>query len=68
MEKSNLTIFLIHPEISRTKYNFVGIIENECLELEYISAMLTEKGHKVILYDGQIEKGVTEKIKSIIQI
>ena len=45
MEKNNLTILLIHPEISRTKYNFVGIIENECLELEYIEAILKEKGH-----------------------
>ena len=54
MEKSNLTILLIHPEISRTKYNFVGIIENECLELEYIGAILKERGHKVYLYDGFI--------------
>lgn len=64
MEKNSLTILLIHPEISRTKYNFVGIIENECLELEYIEAILKEKGHKVYLYDGQVEKRpVTIKIK-----
>lgn len=64
MEKSNLTVLLIHPEISRTKYNFVGIIENECLELEYISALLKEKGHNVEIYDGQVEKKpVTTKIK-----
>lgn len=64
MEKSNLTILLIHPEISRTKYNFAGIIENECLELEYISALLKEKGHNVEIYDGQVEKKpVTTKIK-----
>ena len=64
MEKSNLTILLIHPEISRTKYNFVGIIENECLELEYISTLLKEKGHNVEIYDGQVEKKpVTIKIK-----
>ena len=64
MEKSNLTILLIHPEISRTKYNFVGIIENECLELEYISTILKEKGHKVYLYDGQVElRAAEEKIK-----
>lgn len=56
MEKNNLTILLIHPEISRTKYNFVGIIENECLELEYISTLLKEKGHNVEIYDGQVEK------------
>ena len=53
--KNSLTILLIHPEISRTKYNFAGVIENECLELEYISAVLKEKGHNVYLYDGQIE-------------
>ena len=64
MEKNNLTILLIHPEISRTKYNFVGIIENECLELEYIETILKEKGHKVYLYDGQVEQQtVEEKIK-----
>lgn len=64
MEKNNLTILLIHPEISRTKYNFVGIIENECLELEYISTILKEKGHTVYLYDGQVEqRTVKEKIK-----
>ena len=56
METGNLKILLIHPEISRTKYNFVGIIENECLELEYISTVLKEKGHTVNLYDGQVEK------------
>ncbi len=51
-----LTFLLIHPEISRTKYNFVGIIENECLELEYICAMLKSEGHNVFIYDGQVEK------------
>ncbi len=61
MEKSNLTILLIHPEISRTKYNFVGIIENECLELEYISTILKEKGYKVHLYDGQVEQQTVEE-------
>ena len=64
MKKSNLTFLLIHPEISRTKYNFVGIIENECLELEYISAILKEKGHTVYLYDGQIEHtGIPNALK-----
>lgn len=53
MEKKR--ILLIHPEISRTKYNFVGVIENECLELEYISTILKEEGHEIFLYDGQIE-------------
>lgn len=55
MKKHKLTFMLIHPEISRTRYNFVGVIENECLELEYISAMLKKEGHEVILYDGQVE-------------
>lgn len=64
MDKDKLTILLIHPEISRTKYNFVGIIENECLELEYISTILKEKGYNVVLYDGQVEKqSVAQKIK-----
>lgn len=57
MNNSCLTVLLVHPEISRTKYNFVGIIENECLELEYISSILKQKGHKVYLYDGQVENG-----------
>ena len=30
MEK-NKTVLLVHPEISRTKYNFAGIIDNEPL-------------------------------------
>lgn len=64
MKKTNLKVLLIHPEISRTKYNFVGIIENECLELEYISTILKENGHKVYFYDGQVEKQtVNFKIK-----
>ena len=60
MGKSELTILLIHPEISRTKYNFVGIIENECLELEYISTILKDKGYNVHLHDGQIENQTVE--------
>lgn len=67
MEKTktkSLSVLLIHPEISRTKYNFVGVIENECLELEYISALLQKEGHKVTIYDGQVEKKTVEsKIK-----
>lgn len=55
MTKRKLTFLLIHPEISRTKYNFVGIIENECLELEYIVSMLNEQGHISYIYDGQVE-------------
>lgn len=56
MNTNNMTVLLIHPEISRTKYNFAGVIENECLELEYISAMLKVQGYNVYMYDGQIEK------------
>lgn len=64
MEKNNLSILLIHPEISRTKYNFVGVIENECLELEYISTILKEEGHHVYMYDGQIENtGVSQALR-----
>lgn len=64
MRSDALTILLIHPEISRTKYNFVGIIENECLELEYISTILKNEGHKVYLYDGQVERsGVPSALK-----
>lgn len=58
------TFLLIHPEISRTRYNFVGVIENECLELEYIAAMLKNEGHTVYIYDGQVEKiGVKAAIR-----
>lgn len=56
MKRNNLTILLIHPEISRTQYNFVGVIENECLELEYISAILKQQGYIVHIYDGQVER------------
>ena len=49
MKRRKLTFLLIHPEISRTRYNFVGVIENECLELEYISALLKKEGHEVVL-------------------
>lgn len=61
-----MKFLLIHPEISRTKYNFVGIIENECLELEYIASILKNGGHNVNLYDGQVEKkSIPSVIKNI---
>lgn len=64
MKKNKKKILLIHPEISRTKYNFAGVIENECLELEYISTLLKENEYDVLLYDGQIEnKKVSETLK-----
>lgn len=56
--KENLKILLVHPEISRNKYNFAGVIDNEPLELEYISAMLKECGYVPEIWDGQVE---TEK-------
>ena len=40
--KNNKLVLLVHPEISRTKYNFAGIIDNEPLELEYIWSMLAD--------------------------
>lgn len=60
MKNHDLTILLIHPEISRTKYNFAGVIENECLELEYISTILKEREYHVYLYDGQVERESAE--------
>ena len=36
-------IILLRPEESRTIYNFQGIIENECLDLEIIYALLKNK-------------------------
>nr|MBP3598026.1 radical SAM protein [Eubacterium sp.] len=56
---------LVHPEISRTKYNFAGVIDNEPLELEYIVAMLKEAGYEVAIWDGQVETiPLTEKVAS----
>ena len=53
--KENKKILLVHPEISRNKYNFAGVIENEPLELEYISALLKERGFAPEIWDGQVE-------------
>ena len=53
--KQPLTFLLIHPEMTRSKYTFVGIIEDECLELEYISAMLQEQGHHPVIFDVHTE-------------
>ena len=54
--KENRKVLLVHPEISRTKYNFAGIIDNEPLELEYIWAMLVQEGWQPYIWDGQVEK------------
>lgn len=57
---------LVHPEISRTKYNFVGVIENECLELECISSMLTNEGYDVEIFDRQVDyDSMSNKIKLV---
>ena len=56
---------LVHPEISRTKYNFAGVIDNEPLELEYIWTMLLAHGYEPDIWDGQVEKEpLTEKLKA----
>lgn len=52
----NKKILLVHPEISRTKYNFAGVIDNEPLELEYIYALLLKEGFEPDIWDGQVEK------------
>lgn len=52
----NKKILLVHPEISRTKYNFAGVIDNEPLELEYIWAMLKSEGYEPYIWDGQVEE------------
>lgn len=65
MKNKKINVLLIHPEISRTKYNFVGIIENECLELEYISTILKDRKYNVSLLDGQVEQITKEKIEKI---
>ena len=50
-----MKVLLIHPEEARGKYNFKGIIENECLDLEYLWAILEKEGHEAALWDGKIE-------------
>ena len=50
-----MKILLIHPEEARHKYNFKGIIENECLDLEYLSTVLQSEKYEVFLWDGKIE-------------
>lgn len=50
-----MRVLLIHPEISRTKYNFSGVIDNEPLDLEYIAALLVKDGIEYDIWDGQIE-------------
>ena len=60
-----MKVLLIFPELSRTKYDFIGISEDEPLELEYISAVLKKHSHEVMIIDGQIKKiNVAGTIKS----
>jgi len=47
-------VILLRPEESRTIYNFKGIIENECLDLEIIYTLLKDK-YAVTIYDLQVE-------------
>ncbi|GHU74395.1 B12-binding domain-containing radical SAM protein [Clostridia bacterium] len=56
-------VLLVHPEISRTKYNFAGVIENEPLELEYIVPVLRGAGYEAEVFDKAVEeKSVRDKI------
>ena len=60
-----MRVLLVFPELSRTKYDFIGISEDECLELEYLSAVLKEASHDVMIIDGQIQKiNVAKAIKT----
>lgn len=52
---------LVHPEISRKRFNFAGVIENEPLELEYISTILQDADHEVEIFDKAVE---TTSVKS----
>lgn len=56
-----MKVLLIHPEISRTKYNFAGVIDNEPLDLEYIAALLKQDGISYDIWDGQIESITAQK-------
>ncbi len=57
-------VLLVHPEISHSKYDFDGIIENEPLELEYIVPVLNDANIDCEIFDVQREKiTLSEKIK-----
>lgn len=47
-------VLLLRPEESRTKFDFKGIIENECLDLEIIYSVLKED-YDVTIFDLQVE-------------
>ena len=61
-----MKILLIHPEEARHKYNFKGIIENECLDLEYLSTVLQSEKHEVFFWDGKIQKRQIKSTRSIL--
>lgn len=62
--KKNKRVLLVHPEISHSKYNFNGVIENEPLELEYIVPILKENKFDCEIFDVQRENiSLEEKIK-----
>lgn len=57
-------VLLVHPEISNSKYNFNGVIENEPLELEYIVPILKENKLDSEIFDIQRENiSLEEKIR-----
>lgn len=59
-----IKVLLVHPEISHSKYNFNGVIENEPLELEYIVSVLRQKDIECEIFDVQRESiTLEEKIK-----
>ena len=65
MRKSFKKVLLVHPEISHSKYNFDGIIENEPLELEYIFSVLKNESIDCEIFDVQREKiSLIDKIKA----
>ena len=67
--EENKRVLLVHPEISRTKYNFAGVIDNEPLELEYICTVLKENGYEPYIWDGQVEKKpFAERLKEIMPL
>ena len=50
-----MKVLLVRPEESRSRYDFQGVIENECLELEWIQRILQHHGHEVTIFDKQVE-------------
>ena len=57
-------VLLVRPEESRSQYDFQGVIENECLELEWIMTILKEAGHDVTFVDAS---GTPDQVYAEIQ-